>query len=57
MSQKQVDKAANGLLNFAERADTAKQGRPDALIVITAAGGAGRRADGVHVTPITALAP
>lgn len=57
MSQKQVDKAAAGLLNFAQRVDTAKQGQPDALIVVTAAGGAGRRADGVHVTPITALAP
>lgn len=57
MSQRQVDKAAAGLLNFAKRVDTSKQGQPDALIVVTATGSAGRRADGVHVTPVTALAP
>lgn len=57
MSQRQVDKAAVGLLNFAQRIDTSKHGQPDALIVVTATGSAGLRADGVHVTPVTALAP
>lgn len=57
MSQKEVDKAAAGLIRFAQRVDTGKQGQPDALIVITATGSAGRRTDGVHVVPITALAP
>lgn len=57
MSQRKVEKAAVGLLKFAQRVDTSKQGQPDALIVITAVGSAGRRADGVHVAPITALAP
>lgn len=57
LGQAQVDSAASGLLAFAERVDTARQGVPSALIIITATGSAGRRADGVHVTPITALAP
>lgn len=42
---------------FGGRVDTGEQGQPDALIVITATGSAGRRSDGVHVAPITALAP
>jgi predicted AAA+ superfamily ATPase len=57
MSQNDVDRAAAGLLSFAQRVDTGKQGPPAALIVITATGSAGRRPDGVHVVPITALAP
>jgi hypothetical protein len=57
MSQNDVDKAAAGLLNFAQRVDTGKQGQPAALIVVTATGSAGRRPDGVNVVPITALAP
>lgn len=57
MSQREVDKAAAGLLSFSQRVDTAKHLQPDALIVITATGSAGRRNDGVHVAPITALAP
>ncbi|WP_449277945.1 ATP-binding protein [Leucobacter sp. GX24907] len=57
MSQREVDKAAAGLLNFVQRVDSGKQGEPVALIVITATGSAGRRSDGVHVAPITALAP
>lgn len=55
--QREVDRTATGLLNFAQRVDTGKQGQPNALIVITATGSAGRRPDGVHVVPITALAP
>jgi predicted AAA+ superfamily ATPase len=57
MSQKDIDAAAAGLLKFAQRIDTGKQGQPAALIVITATGSAGRRADGVNVVPITALSP
>lgn len=57
MGQSEVESAAAGLLKFAQRVDTTRQGEPAALIVITATGSAGRRADGVHVVPITALAP
>jgi predicted AAA+ superfamily ATPase len=57
MSQAEVDTAAAGLRRFAERIDTARQGEPAALVVITATGSAGQRSDGVHVAPITALAP
>lgn len=57
MSQRDVGKAAAQLLDFAARVDTRKQGEQAALIVVTATGSAGRRPDGVHVVPITALAP
>lgn len=57
MSQNDVDRAAAGLLSFVDRVDTGKQGKPAALIVVTATGSAGRRSDGVHVVPITALGP
>lgn len=57
MNQNDVDKAAVALLNFAQRIDTGRQGRPAALIVVTATGSAGHRPDGVNVVPITALAP
>jgi len=57
MSQNDVDKSATGLLSFAQRINTGKQGQPAALIVVTATGSAGRRPDGVNVVPITALAP
>lgn len=57
MGQKEVDKAAAGLLNFSSRVDTGRQGKPSALIVVTATGSAGRRSDGVQVVPITSLGP
>jgi len=57
MSQADIDIAAANLINFKERVDTQHQGEPAALIVVTATGSAGQRGDGVHVTPITALAP
>lgn len=57
MGQVAVDGAAAGLLDFVRRVDTRRQGAPAALIVLTATGAAGRRADGVHVVPLTALAP
>jgi uncharacterized protein len=57
MSQRDVDRAATQLLEFARQIDTGKQGEQAALVVVTATGSAGRRPDGVHVVPITALAP
>lgn len=52
-----VDEAAVSLLRFATSVDTTKHGRPAVLGVITIAGYAGRRPDGVHVVPITTLGP
>jgi len=57
MSQSDVDTAAANLIKFTERVDTVHQGEPAALVVVTATGSAGLRSDGVHITPITALAP
>lgn len=57
MSQTDVDAAAANLLKFSERVDVATQGEPSALVVITATGAAGQRSDGVHVAPVTSLAP
>jgi predicted AAA+ superfamily ATPase len=57
MSQSDIDSAARSLLRFADRIDAQRQGLPEALVVVTATGSAGRRSDGVHVTPVTALAP
>ena len=57
MGQAAVEDAAANLLRLTERVDTTRQGSPAALMVITATGAAGRRADGVSVVPITALAP
>jgi hypothetical protein len=52
-----IDRAATSLLDFAANVDTAKHGDPSALVVVTATGGGGKRADGVHVVPISALGP
>lgn len=52
-----IDEAAASLLRFAAKVDTERHGKPAALCVITGFGHAGRRADGVHVIPITALGP
>jgi len=52
-----IDKAASQLINFAEMVDSSRHGKPRALIVITATGPGGRRADGVHVVPISTLRP
>lgn len=52
-----VDAAAAGLLRFAASVDDTKHGQPAVLAVITSSGFAGRREDGVHVIPITALGP
>lgn len=55
--QNVIDRAAASLLDFAANVDTEKHGDPAALVVVTATGGGGRRADGVHVVPISALGP
>lgn len=55
--QRVIDAAAQGLLDFASEIDTSRHGDPAALVVVTARGGGGRRPDGVHVVPITALGP
>jgi predicted AAA+ superfamily ATPase len=52
-----IDDAAHSLLGFASEIDTDRHGDPAALVVLTAMGGGGKRADGVHVVPITALGP
>lgn len=55
--QRVIDSAAHGLLDFASEIDTSRHGDPAALVVVTAMGGGGKRSDGVHVVPITALGP
>ena len=55
--QEVIDEAARGLLSFAAEIDQARHGAPAALVVLTATGGGGRRADGVHVVPLAALGP
>lgn len=55
--QSVIDHAASNLLDFAESVDTDRHGKPSALVVVTATGGGGKRADGVHVVPISALGP
>lgn len=57
LGQSEVDTAASNLIKFADRVDTDLHGVPSFLMVITATGSAGRRKDGVHVAPVTALAP
>lgn len=52
-----IDDAAQGLLDFASEIDADRHGSPVALGVVTATGGGGKRADGVHVIPITTLGP
>lgn len=52
-----IDRAAASLVDFAANVDTTKHGGPSALVVVTATGGGGKRADGVHVVPISALGP
>jgi len=57
LGQGAVDAAAANLLRLADRVDPARHGPPAALAVITGWGYAYRRADGVGVIPIGALAP
>ena len=55
--QSVIDAAASGLTQFASEIDQDRHGAPSALVVVTAVGGGGKRADGVHVVPITAFGP
>ncbi|MDE0374413.1 MAG: DUF4143 domain-containing protein [bacterium] len=52
-----IDKAAEALIRLRTRVDSASQGAPSRLIVVTATGYAFERPDGVCVTPITSLGP
>ena len=52
-----VDAAAASLLRLRDRVDPAGVGEPKRLVVLTAAGYAYERTDGVAVTPITCLRP
>lgn len=52
-----IDAAAKNLLAFATRIDRAACGEPGVLAVVTGAGLAYRRKDGVHVVPIGTLGP
>jgi len=53
----QIDAAAESLLRFAGRVDTATRGEPAVLGVIVGGGLGYVRADGVHVIPIWSLGP
>jgi uncharacterized protein len=55
--QNVIDRAAKCLLDFAADVDSSKHGSPSALVVVTATGGGGKRSDGVHLVPISALGP
>ncbi len=57
LNPRSVDEAAASLLRFAANVDTDKHGEPAVLGVITGSGPAGRRPDGVHAIPVTALGP
>ena len=57
MSATEVDAAARNLIRLRDKIDTDRQLPPAALVVVTATGSAGRRADCVHVAPITCLKP
>ena len=57
LGQGQIDSAAATLLRFASKIDTETAGAPAMLGVITAAGYAYRRRDGIAVVPIGALGP
>ena len=54
---KAIDKAASCLLRLRARVDSASQGAPSRLIVVTATGYAFERPDGVCVIPIRSLGP
>lgn len=57
LGPERIDDAAASIQRFASNIDTAKSGEPSALGVITNATYGYRRADGVVVLPIGALAP
>lgn len=57
MNPAAADSAAASLLRFAASVDVGRHGEPAFLGVVTSTGYAGRRADGVHVIPVTTLGP
>ncbi|MDH6277607.1 putative AAA+ superfamily ATPase [Aurantimicrobium minutum] len=57
LGENATDAAAASLLSFAEKVDTARHGKPVALIVINAGRYTYRRPDGVLVIPISVLGP
>ncbi len=57
LGQQQVDSAAEKLLAFANRVDTARCGEPATLAVVVGTGYGYVRPDGVAVIPIGALGP
>ncbi len=57
LGQSRLDEAAASLLTFAARVDTAKCGKPAALVVIVGTGYGYVRPDGVAVVPIGSLGP
>jgi hypothetical protein len=52
-----LDQAAASLKRFARDVDPAAAGEPSFLAVLTPTGYAHTRPDGVHVLPLTVLAP
>lgn len=57
LGQGQIDEAADSLMRFAERVDTARCGSPVLLGAIVSTGYGYRRKDGVAVIPLGALGP
>jgi hypothetical protein len=57
MNPAAVDSAADSLLRFLTKVDTAKTGEPSFLAVVTTRAPALRRGDGVYVLPVAALGP
>ncbi|MXZ31384.1 MAG: ATP-binding protein [Acidimicrobiia bacterium] len=57
LGEGRVDDAAQSLLRAGAEVDTTDRGEPANMLVVTAAGYAYRRPDGVSVTPIGALGP
>lgn len=57
LGESQTDAAAASLLRFRETVDTTKTAAPAALVVVTMAGYAYTRPDGVHVVPLAMLGP
>jgi hypothetical protein len=53
----QIERAAQHLLEFANRIDTTRRGEPAALGVIVGTGYGYVRPDGIHIIPIAALGP
>lgn len=55
--EKLIEQGVNSLLRLRKRVDTARTGKPSALIVITATGYSFTHQDGVQVVPLSTLGP